>query len=113
MVWTSENYHDLHNAMFGMPDIKAFDQTIFDALKPGGVFIIEDHVAPSGSGASDTNTLHRIDPDWSSRKSRAVGFEFVGASDVLHNPDDAHTDKVFALHGQTDKFLFKFRKPRK
>jgi predicted methyltransferase len=77
------------------------------------VFIVEDHVAPSGSGASDTNTLHRIDPDLVKQEVTAVGFEFVGSSDVLHNPNDAHTDKVFVLHGQTDKFLFKFRKPRK
>jgi predicted methyltransferase len=112
-VWTSENYHDFHNAMFGIPDIKAMDQKVFDALRPGGVFVIEDHVAPSGSGASDTNTLHRIDPDLVKQELTAVGFEFAGSSDVLHNANDPHTDKVFALHGQTDKFLFKFRKPRK
>lgn len=113
VVWTSENYHDFHNPGMAIGDIKAFDQKIFDALRPGGVFIVEDHVAPSGSGASDTNTLHRIDPDLVKQEVTAVGFEFVGSSDVLHNPNDAHTEKVFALHGQTDKFLFKFRKPRK
>lgn len=113
VVWTSENYHDFHNAMFGIPDIKVFDQKIFDALRPGGVFIIEDHVAPKGSGASDAGTLHRIDPDLVKQEVTSVGFRFVGSSNLLRNTTDDHTQRVFALHGETDKFLFKFRKPRK
>jgi predicted methyltransferase len=112
VVWTSENYHDLHNPSFGQPDMKAFDTAIFKALKPGGVFMIEDHVAESGSGARDTNTLHRIDPELVKQEAISAGFVFVGASDVLHNPDDPHQAKVFDLAGKSDKFLFKFRKPR-
>ena len=32
---------------------------------------------------------------------------------MLRNPDDDHTKRVFdpAIRGQTDKFVFKFRKP--
>ena len=112
VVWTSENYHDLHNAMFGKPDMKVLDKAIFDALKPGGVFIVEDHVAASGSGARDTDTLHRIDPELVKQEVTSVGFKFEGGSDVLHNPDDAHDAKVFGLQGRSDKFLFKFRKPK-
>jgi predicted methyltransferase len=112
LVWTSENYHDLHNPMFGSPDMKALDLVVFNALKPGGVFIIEDHAAAPGSGARDTNTLHRIDPDLVKQEVTSVGFVFVAASDVLHNPTDTHEAKVFALAGKSDKFLFKFRKPK-
>jgi predicted methyltransferase len=112
VVWTSENYHDLHNAMFGTPDMKAFDSAIFKALKPGGVFIVEDHAAEAGSCARDTETLHRIDAKLVRQEATSAGFVFVGASDVLHNADDPHTAKVFELHGKSDKFLLKFRKPR-
>jgi len=111
VVWTSENYHDLHNAMFGKPDMKAIDRAIFDALKPGGVFIVEDHAAAAGSGARDTDTLHRIDPDLVKQEVTSVGFVFEAASDVLHNADDPHDAKVFDLKGRSDKFLFRFRKP--
>jgi predicted methyltransferase len=92
--------------------MKAFDTAIFKALKPGGVFMIEDHAAESGSGARDTNTLHRIDPELVKQEAISAGFVFVGGSDVLHNPDDPHQAKVFDLTGKSDKFLFKFRKPR-
>ena len=111
VVWTSENYHDLHNQRFGAPDMKAFDRAIFNALKPGGLFIVEDHAAEAGSGARDTETLHRIDPKLVSQEVTSAGFVFVAASDVLHNADDPHTAKVFDLKGKTDKFLLKFRKP--
>ena len=111
VVWTSENYHDLHNAYFGKPDMKVLDRAVYDALKPGGVFIVEDHAAAAGSGGRDTETLHRIDPALVKQEVTSAGFIFVGGSDLLHNPEDAHEAKVFELKGRSDKFLFKFRKP--
>jgi predicted methyltransferase len=43
----------------------------------------------------------------------AAGFDYVGESDVLRNPADDHTLKVFdpAVRGHTDQFVYKFRKP--
>ncbi len=111
MVWTTENYHDFHNAMLGSPNMMQFDMTVYNALKPGGYFIIEDHVAPEGSGASDTNTLHRIDPELVKQEVESVGFKLVGQSNVLHNPADTHTEIVFKMADKTDRFLFKFQKP--
>jgi len=61
IVWTSQNYHDLHDPFMGPADMAVFDKAVFDALKPGGVFVILDHAAQDGSGVRDTNTLHRID----------------------------------------------------
>ena len=44
----------------------------------------------------------------------SAGFEFVGQSKVLSNPDDPHTNKVFdpAIRGRTDQFIYAFRKPK-
>lgn len=111
LVWTSENYHDLYNKMFGSPDMKKFNKTIFDALKPGGVYMVEDHAAAIGSGARDTDTLHRIDPEQVKKDATAAGFVFEGSSDVLKNPADPRDVKAFDLGGKSDKFLLKFRKP--
>jgi predicted methyltransferase len=113
LVWTSENYHDWHNSNYGKPDMKALDTVVFNALKPGGVFIIEDHAAAAGSGARDTETLHRIDPELVKQEVTSAGFVFVAASTVLQHPEDTHDAKVFTLEGKTDRFLFKFRKPRR
>jgi hypothetical protein len=112
VVWTSENYHDLHNAFFGKPDMKAYDRVIFEALKPGGIFIVEDHVAAAGSGARDTETLHRIDPELVKQEVTSAGFVLEAESELLHNDADPHEAKVFELKGRSDKFLFKFRKPK-
>jgi predicted methyltransferase len=112
LIWTSENYHDFHNKFYGAPDMKVFDTAIFNALKPGGYFIVEDHAAEAASGARDTETLHRIDPELVKREVIAAGFKLVGSSDVLKNSNDPHTAKVFEMHGKTDKFLFKFQKIR-
>lgn len=112
MVWTSQNYHDLHN----IPnlDVVAFNKAVFNALKPGGLFIVLDHAAAPGSEAHDTSTLHRIDPEVVKREVTAAGFTLDGGSDILKNPADDHTLKVFdpAIRGKTDQFILKFRKPK-
>jgi len=112
MVWTSQNYHDLHNMKD--TDVAAIDKAIFAALKPGGTFIVLDHAATPGSGFQDTGTLHRIDPEAVKKEVESVGFRFEAQSDLLKNPDDPHTGKIFdpAIRGKTDQFILKFRKPK-
>jgi len=111
LVWTSQNYHDLHN--LADLDIVTFNKAVFDALKPGGIYIVLDHAAEAGSGARDTKTLHRIDADAVKKEVLAAGFELVGQSDMLRNPADPHTLSVFdaSIRGKTDQFLIKFRRP--
>jgi predicted methyltransferase len=113
MVWTSMNYHDLHDTFLGPADMATLNKAIFDALKPGGIYLILDHAAAAGSGVRDTETLHRIDPAVVKKEVLAAGFVMDAQSDVLRNPEDDHTLKVFnpAIRGKTDKFVFRFRKP--
>jgi predicted methyltransferase len=111
MVWTSQNYHDLHN--FPGLDLTVFNQMVFAALKPGGVYLILDHAAAAGSGIRDTKTLHRIDAEAVKREVLAAGFVFDGGSSLLKNGDDPHTAPVFdpQIRGRTDQFILKFHKP--
>jgi len=111
LVWTSQNYHDLHN--FPGLDVGIFNKMVFDDLKHGGIFLVLDHAAENGSGARDTATLHRIEAETAKKEVLAAGFVFVGSSDLLHQPGDSRKVKVFdpAVRGRTDQFILKFRKP--
>jgi predicted methyltransferase len=111
-VWTTQNYHDFHNIP-GL-DVATINRTVFDSLKPGGVYFVLDHAAEAGSGTRDTNTLHRIDPEAVKQELKSAGFELVGESNILRNKDDPHTAKVFdpSIRGHTDQFILKFRKPK-
>ena len=111
LVWTSQNYHDLHN-LPGL-DVGIFNKLVFDDLKPGGIYLILDHRAEAGTGERDTKTLHRIDPETVKKEVLAAGFVFVGSSDLLRQPGDDHSQKVFdpVVRGKTDQFILKFRKP--
>ncbi len=119
VVWTSENYHDFHNLFRGAPagtpppDMGAFNKAVYAALKPGGVYLIEDHASAAGTGITTTSTLHRIDPAAVKSEVEAAGFKLVGESDLLKNPADPHTAMVFdaSIKGHTDKMLLKFKKP--
>jgi len=113
MVWTAQNYHDLHDAFMQPTDIARFNRAVFRALKPGGVFLVIDHVAADGSGLRDTNTLHRIDPQAVRTEVTAAGFILEAQSDVLRNPADRHVLPVFdpAIRYRTDQIVYKFRKP--
>ena len=115
VIWTSQNYHDLHDSFTGPVDLAVFNKAVYDALKPGGYFIVLDHAAAAGSGISATDTLHRIDPAVVKKEVTAAGFKFAGESKVLRNSADPHTALVFdkSIRGHTDQFIFKFQKPRK
>jgi len=114
VVFTSQNYHDYPDKFMGPTDPAILNKAVFAALKPGGTYIVVDHVAEAGSGLRDTDTLHRIDPATVKQQVTKAGFEYVGESAVLRNPNDTHTLKVFdkSIRGHTDQFAYKFRKPK-
>jgi len=113
VVFTSQNYHDYPDKFMGKIDPAVLNKQVFDALKPGGLYVVVDHVAEAGSGMRDTDTLHRIDPAIVKKQVEAAGFVFDGESSVLRNPADPHNIKVFdkSIRGRTDQFVYRFRKP--
>jgi predicted methyltransferase len=104
-------YHDL---FINKIDTASLDTRIFNALKPGGIFLVVDHNAVPGSGTTFTPKLHRIDPAVIRREVTAAGFKLVKESDLLAHASDDHTQIVFspALRGLTDQTVFVFQKPK-
>lgn len=113
VFWITLNYHDLHVPKYANVDLAAFNKAVFDALKPGGIYFIEDHAAAPGTGYADAPRLHRIEKSTVIAEVTAAGFKLVGESDILKNPNDDHSKIIFdpAMHWKTDQFLLKFRKP--
>ena len=105
LVWTTENYHDYANT-----DVEAFNGWAYRAVKPGGIYFVEDHSAP-GTGMGATSTLHRIDPAAVTEQVIGAGFALEANSDLLARPEDDHTTKAFEAQPTTDKFALRFRKP--
>lgn len=113
IVWTAQNYHDLHLAQFKL-DVAAMNKAVFAALKPGGVYVVLDHAALPGTGLDVPDKLHRINPDIVKEEVTAAGFVYEGESTVLRNDTDPHNVGVFdpSVRGKTDQFIFKFKKPK-
>jgi len=110
VVWTSLNYHDMHNRPGDY--IATVNKAALAALKPGGVYVVIDHAAEKGSGARDTQKLHRIDEDLVKQEVLAAGFEAAGDSALLRHADDGHDKGAHAVaRGKTDQFVLRFRKP--
>jgi len=109
-VWNVLYYHDLQPQ--GV-DTAAFNRKIFQALKPGGIYLVIDHKAEDGSGWRDAATVHRIGVETIKQEVLAAGFELALESDLLANPADDRSKMVFAAgtRGTTDQALFIFRKP--
>lgn len=114
LIFTAQNYHDLHLQPFEPAGTAAkVNAAAFAALKPGGRYVIVDHYAAAGSDLSAANSLHRIDIEAVKREVEAAGFVLDGESDVLANAADPLTANVFnpAIRGHTSQFMLRFKKP--
>jgi len=113
-VFIRQNYHDLYDKFMGPADVPGFNKQVYDALKPGGVYVILDHSAAKGAPMTVTETLHRIDLDRVVADVTKAGFKLEKQSDIFANPNDPRDKMVFdpSIRGKTDQFLLKFRKPK-
>jgi predicted methyltransferase len=114
MVLTVQNYHDLHLTPFPKDTAAKVNAEVFKSLKPGGVYVVVDHVAPAGSGLEPPAKTHRIDPAIVKQEIEAAGFKLEAENSLLKDSADPHTASVFdpAIRGKTDQFVMKFRKPK-
>ena len=113
LVFTSQNYHDLHMKKYAADRAGKLNHEIYRALKPGGVYLMVDHAGPPDD-LTAPDRVHRMDPAAIRQEVEAAGFRFDGESLALRNPADDHTRHVFdpTLRGHTDQVIFKFIKPR-
>jgi len=114
VVWLHLFYHDLHAALLQTRGATPadFNRAVYERLKPGGFYVIVDHVAATGTGASNAGSLHRIEPAVVREEVEAAGFVLDAESSVLANKDDPHSLKVFdpSIKGETDRFAYRFVK---
>jgi predicted methyltransferase len=104
--------YEYHDTPAAGVDRAKMNRSIFDALKPGGYFVVADHSAKAGAGASVGNTLHRIDETLVRQEVEAAGFKFVAAADFLRNPDDTRDLTSSRATLRVDAFVLKFTKPQ-
>ncbi len=107
-IITVQNWHDLHLRIAPQGLAAATARRLYDALKPGGVLLVVDHVANSDPGFAAPEALHRIDPAAARAEIEAAGFRFEGALDIFRRVDDPHTASVFdpSIRGRTDQFVY-------
>jgi predicted methyltransferase len=102
-----------HDTAYMDVDRGVMNRRVYELLKPGGVYLIVDHHAATGSGVRDVQTIHRIDAAQVRREVESVGFILDGELDVLTRPEDDLTLNVFdeAIRGRTSQFVYRFVKP--
>ncbi len=102
------NYHDLvHQGI----DRDKLNKAVFEALKPGGIYIISDHSAKSGVGISEVKTTHRIEESFLRNEIVNSGFKYVGRGSFLENKDDPRDKNQPDPPQLKDGFILKFIKP--
>ena len=104
-----------HDTVWMKTDRAKMNRAIFAALKPGGVYVVVDHSGRPGSGATETETLHRIEEKVVRTEIEAAGFKLIADADFLRNPADARDwsaspRSAGERRGTSDRFVLKFVK---
>ena len=102
------NYHDF--GFMGV-DRARMNRAIFEALKPGGFYVIADHAGRPGTGITESGTLHRIEESFLRSEVEAAGFKLVAEGDFLRNPNDPRDQNAPNPPQPKDEFVLKFVKP--
>ena len=127
MVLTFRNVHNW--AANGEPVTKAVFQSMYDALKPGGVLGVVEHRLPAGRAFDSKFENGYVHVAYVLRIAQSVGFKLQDQSEINANPQDTadHPGGVWALPptyankdverarfsaiGESDRMTLKFVKP--
>jgi predicted methyltransferase len=121
-------FRNVHNWMAQGYAEQAF-KSFYDALKPGGVLIVEEHRARDDQPQDPKAANGYVREDYTIGLAEKTGFKLAGKSEVLANPKDTKDwprgvwtlpptlalgdqdrEKYLAI-GEADNFLLKFVKP--
>lgn len=121
-------FRNVHNWIAGGYPRVAFE-AFYEALKPGGILGVVEHRAKPGTFVTEMIETGYVTENIVKQYAAAVGFEFVGASEVNANPKDTkdypegvwtlpptlrlgdeNREKYLAI-GESDRMTLKFRKP--
>jgi predicted methyltransferase len=112
------NFIFYHDTYWMKVDNAAMNRAIFNALRPGGAYVIVDQSALAGAGSGASQTLHRVEESTVRAEVEAAGFKLKESADFLRNPADARdwnaspgAAEKAGRRGQADRFILKFVKP--
>ena len=103
-------YHDTVWLGVDRPKMNA---AVFAALAPGGEYVVVDHSARAGDGATVTKTLHRIEESVVVGEITRAGFTLAAHADFLRHPEDtrdwnAGDEGPPDKRGTSDRFVLRF-----
>jgi len=106
-------YHDLFWMEVDRPKML---RAVWEALRQGGTFVIIDHSARAGAGATEVRTLHRIEEKLVRAELERAGFRLRAQGAFLRNPEDTRdwNDAPSASperRGTSDRFALMYEKP--
>ena len=105
-----------HDTVWMKVDRTRMNRAVFEALAPGGAFVVIDSSARPGSGTGDVQTLHRIDERSVRDEVERAGFKLASTGDFLRNPADARDwnsspRAAGERRGTSDRFALRFVRP--
>lgn len=124
-------FRNLHNWLsYGDDNLKRVFQSVYDTLKPGGVFGVVEHRLPENRPQDAEASSGYMHESFVINVAQSVGFELAEKSEINANPKDTadHPNGVWALPptyrnkdqdraryqaiGESDRMTLKFIKPR-
>jgi len=93
-------FRNLHNWLsYGDENMKRVFQSVYDTLKPGGIFGVVEHRLPESVPQDATASSGYMHESYVIKLAESVGFELEAKSEINANPKDTadHPNGVWAL----------------